>query len=271
MLRGDEQAASQMSWAAASAGARRAEESARKRHARHLFAALPGDYDRAGAVLGFGQDARWRRALVEAVGASPRDRVLDVATGTGLVAQGLVRRYGCTVVGVDQSPEMLGGARARLGRDPRLAARVSLVEGEAERLPFEDGQFDHLTFTYLLRYVDEPAATLAELARVVRPGGRVAALEFGVPSAPAQRTLWRIYTRAGLPLVGALFSREWARTGSFLARSIPEFYERLPLERQVRLWEEAGISRVRVRRMSFGAGVVVWGERTATHGDRHPA
>jgi len=259
-----------MSWAAAGADAGGGGESARKRHARGLFAALPGDYDRAGAVLGFGQDARWRRALVDTVGASEQERVLDVATGTGLVAQGLVRRYGCTVVGLDQSPEMLGAARARLGRDPRLAERVSLLEGEAERLPFADGEFDHLTFTYLLRYVDDPVATLAELARVVRPGGHVGALEFGVPSAPPLRALWSIYTRAGLPFVGALFSREWARTGSFLARSIPEFYEDLPLERQVALWEEAGISRVRVNRMSFGAGVVMWGERAETRGHGHP-
>jgi demethylmenaquinone methyltransferase/2-methoxy-6-polyprenyl-1,4-benzoquinol methylase len=259
-----------MSWAATSAGAESAGESARKRHARDLFAALPGDYDRAGAVLGFGQDARWRRALVAAIAAGAQERVLDVATGTGLVAQGLVGRYGCTVVGIDQSPQMLAAARARLSRDPQLASRVSLLEGEAERLPFEDAEFDHLTFTYLLRYVDDPGATLTELARVVRPGGRVAALEFGVPSASLQRSLWGVYTRAGLPLVGALFSREWARTGSFLARSIPEFYERLPLALQVELWEEAGISRVTVRRMSFGAGVVMWGERAAARGDGHP-
>src|SRR6059058_2771335 len=119
--------------------------STRKRHARELFAGLPRHYDRVGAVLSIGQDPRWRRAMVEAVGARPGERVLDVATGTGLVAQRLVRRYGCTVVGLDQSDPMLDVARARVARDPALARRVSLVVGEAERLPFSDGEFDHLT------------------------------------------------------------------------------------------------------------------------------
>jgi demethylmenaquinone methyltransferase/2-methoxy-6-polyprenyl-1,4-benzoquinol methylase len=242
-------------------GPARTGESERKREARELFAGLPRHYDRVAAALSFGQDPRWRRAMVDAVRARPDDRVLDVATGTGLVARALVRRYGCTVVGLDQSDEMLGAARARLARDPALAERVSLVAGEAERLPFADGEFDHLTFTYLLRYVDDPAATLRELARVVRPGGRVAMLEFGVPPAPPLRALWTAYTRIGLPALGRLVSSEWRATGSFLARSIPGFYARHPLEQVVRLWSEAGIGSVQVRRMSFGGGVVLWGTR----------
>jgi demethylmenaquinone methyltransferase/2-methoxy-6-polyprenyl-1,4-benzoquinol methylase len=245
--------------------------SARKEHALDLFADLPGHYDRAGAILSFGQDARWRRALVGAVDARPSERVLDVATGTGLVARELVHRYGCSVVGVDQSAEMLLAARARLARDPYLAARVSLVEGEAERLPFADAEFDHLTFTYLLRYVDDPAATLGELARAVRPGGRIASLEFGVPPRAAWRTLWRLYARLGLPTVGRLFSREWAQTGRFLAVSIPDFYRRYPLARLLEAWRAAGIGSVTVRRMSFGAGVVMVGSKEAPRGDRDAA
>ena len=197
--------------------------------------------------------------MVAAIDAAPSERVLDVATGTGMVAQELVRRYGCTVVGLDQSPGMLAGARTRLARDPALAARVSLVDGEAERLPFADAEFDHLTFTYLLRYVDDPAATLVELARVVRPGGRIAMLEFAVPPSPLWRAAWRLYTHVGLPVLGRLFSREWSATGSFLARSVPDFYERVPLERIVQLWRAAGIEGVHVRRMSLGGGVVMWG------------
>jgi demethylmenaquinone methyltransferase / 2-methoxy-6-polyprenyl-1,4-benzoquinol methylase len=231
--------------------------SQRKREALDLFAGLPRHYDRVGAALSFGQDPRWRWAMVDAVQARPGERVLDVATGTGLVARRLVRRYGCTVVGLDQSAEMLAVARARLAGEPRL----SLVQGEAERLPFADAEFDHLTFTYLLRYVDDPAATLRELARVVRPGGRVASLEFGVPPAQPWRALWSAYTRAGLPALGRLVSREWCDTGRFLAGSIPGFYARHPLEQIVRLWTEAGIGAVEVRRMSFGAGVVMWGTR----------
>ena len=155
--------------------------SPRKQHALQLFEELPARYDELGAALSFFQDPRWRRAMVAAVAAAPDERVLDVATGTGLVAQALVERYGCRVVGLDQSAPMLARARAKLAADPALAERVELVEGEAEALPFADAEFDHLTFTYLLRYVDDPAATLRELARVVRPGGRIACLEFCVP------------------------------------------------------------------------------------------
>jgi demethylmenaquinone methyltransferase/2-methoxy-6-polyprenyl-1,4-benzoquinol methylase len=235
--------------------------SVRKRHALELFAGLPRHYDRVAAALSFGQDPRWRRALVQAVDARRDERVLDVATGTGLVAQALVRRYGCSVVGLDQSPEMLAAARARLAGAPALQGRIELVIGEAERLPFADGEFDHLTFTYLLRYVDDPAATLCELARVVRPGGRIASLEFAVPQSRVWRALWIVYTRAGLPALGRLVSRQWAETGRFLARSIPEFYARHPLEERVAFWSEAGIGAVHVRRMSLGGGVVMWGTR----------
>ena len=236
--------------------------SERKRTALALFAGLPRRYDLLSGLLSFGQDPRWRRALVEAVAAHAGDRVLDVATGTALVARELVKRYGCSVVGLDQSPEMLAGARRALERHLELATRIELVEGQAERLPFAEGQFDHVTFTYLLRYVDDPGATLAELARVVKPGGRVASLEFGLPDPPLWRALWRIYTRIGLPALGRLFGQPWDEVGRFLGPSIEDLYERWPLERQLELWGQAGVARVRVRRMSLGGGVVIWGKRS---------
>ena len=233
----------------------------RKREALELFAPLPRHYDRVAAALSFGQDPRWRKAMVEAILAGGEQRVLDVATGTGLVAQSLVRRYGCEVVGLDQSAQMLAAAEARIASDRFLGKRISLMRGEAEHLPFEEEEFDHLTFTYLLRYVDDPGATMIELARVLKPGGRIASLEFFVPPNPAWRALWRLYTHVGLPALGRLVSREWAHTGSFLAKSIPSFYYAYPIERVVALWEQAGIADVHVRPMSLGGGVVMWGTK----------
>jgi demethylmenaquinone methyltransferase/2-methoxy-6-polyprenyl-1,4-benzoquinol methylase len=226
-----------------------------------LFAGLPRRYDLAGALLSFGQDPRWRRAMVAEVHAGPQDRVLDVATGTGMVAAVLVRRYGCRVVGLDQSSEMLAAARAKLDADPALASNIRLVRGEAESLPFADGEFDHLTFTYLLRYVEDPGATLRELTRVVKPGGRVASLEFMLPPNAIARSLWWTYTRAAMPLLGRSISRDWYVVGRFLGPSITDFHRRLPLDRQLELWRAAGVEDAQARVMSLGGGVVIWGNR----------
>ncbi len=233
--------------------------SARKRQALELFEGLPRHYDLIAALFSFGQDPRWRRAMVRAIRPSVEDRVLDVATGTGMVAEALVRRSGCTVVGLDQSEPMLARAHYRVDGDPVLRDRVTLVRGEAEQLPFVDAEFDALTFTYLLRYVDDPARTMRELARVVKPGGRIASLEFGVPPRLPTRLLWRFYTRAGLPLLGRLVSRDWREVGRFLGPSIAGVYERYPVERVVELWRNAGITCVHARRMSLGGGLVMWG------------
>ena len=228
--------------------------------ARELFAPLGPTYDRYAALLSFGQDPRWRRFLVSRVEAGPGGRVLDVATGTAAVAVELVRRHGCSVVGLDQSPEMLAEARLRVER-AGLADRIELLEGRAETLPFADREFDALTFTYLLRYVDDPGGTLAELARVVRPGGTIASLEFGVPPGALPRAAWNLYVGVGLPLAGRLVSPGWAEVGRFLGPSIRSFYERHPLPALLDLWREAGIENVRYRRLSLGGGIVVWGRR----------
>ena len=227
--------------------------SARTRQARELFAPLGPTYDRYARLLSLRQDPRWRRFLVSRVEAGAGDRVLDVATGTGAVAAELLCQKGCSVVGLDQSPEMIAVARERL-------PQVELVEASAENLPFEDASFDALTFTYLLRYVDDPGATLAELARVVRPGGTIAGLEFAVP-AGIWRPLWRIYVDAVLPLAGRVIAPGWDEVGRFLGGSIRGFWRSYPLERQLSLWRAAGIDDVRYRRLSLGGGIVIWGGR----------
>jgi demethylmenaquinone methyltransferase/2-methoxy-6-polyprenyl-1,4-benzoquinol methylase len=154
---------------------------------------------------------------------------------------------------------MLAGARHRLTDRPDLAQRLTLVQGEAERLPFADAEFDALTFTYLLRYVDDRAATMRELARVVKPGGRIGMVEFGVPRSPPLRAAWRLHTRVGLPVVGRLVSPAWMEVGRFLGPNIEQLYTDEP--NLPALWATAGISDIRERRMSFGAGVVMSGVR----------
>jgi demethylmenaquinone methyltransferase/2-methoxy-6-polyprenyl-1,4-benzoquinol methylase len=197
--------------------------------------------------------------MVKAVAPCVGQRVLDVATGTGLVAAELVRSAGCDVVALDQSEEMLAGARSRLARNPALASRVTLVKGEAEHLPFCNDEFDALTFTYLLRYIDEPAATMRELVRVVKPGGRVGMVEFGVPSNGSLRAAWRLYTRGVMPALGRLVSPAWAEVGRFLGPNIEQFHANEP--DLPALWRSAGLGEVGQRRLSFGAGLVMWGEK----------
>jgi demethylmenaquinone methyltransferase/2-methoxy-6-polyprenyl-1,4-benzoquinol methylase len=225
-----------------------------------LFAPLGPTYDRYARLLSFGQDPRWRRFLVSRLEVGADALVLDVATGTGAVALELVRQHGCSVVGIDRSPEMLAVARRRVA-SRGLGTRIELHEGRAEALPFPDASFDGLTVTYLLRYVDDPSATMRELARVVRPGGTVAILEFGVPQGQVTRLLWELYVRLGLPFAGRLLSPGWHEVASFLGPSIRDFEARLPLERQLELWSKAGLGDVRARRLSVGGGVVVWGRR----------
>jgi demethylmenaquinone methyltransferase/2-methoxy-6-polyprenyl-1,4-benzoquinol methylase len=219
--------------------------------AERIFAPLGPTYARWGRILSFGQDPRWRRFLVSRLTEEPGANVLDVATGTGLVASELLR-CGYRVTGVDQSPGMLATAGERLG------PTVELHEARAEHLPFLDASFDALTFTYLLRYVDDPAATLAELARVVRPGGTIAMLEFGLPRG-AWRPLWELYVRIGLPTAGRLISPAWHDAGRILGPSIRGFHARHPdLEP---LWGAARIEDVHTQRLSLGGGLVMWGRR----------
>ena len=233
--------------------------SERTRHARALFAQIAPQYGWMGAVLSFGQDIRWRRATVAAVAQRNGRLVLDVASGTGLVARELARRGG-RVVQLDPSVPMLATGLART-RKVGLDGAVRAVAGRAEALPFPDRTFDALTVTYLLRYVDDPAATVRELLRVVRPGGTVSSMDFHVPPAGWARAAWRLYTRRVMPDLGRLVSPGWAHTGRFLGPSIEGFYREHPLPAQVEWWLAAGLEGVHVRTMSNGAAVVIAGTR----------
>ena len=226
-------------------------------HARQLFAGIAPEYEWMGAVLSFGQDARWRRTLVSKVNALPGSLVLDVASGTGLVARELAARKRLRVIQLDPSEAMLRAGIAvteAAGLEPQIRQTL----GRAERLPFADDTFDAVTFTYLLRYVDDPEGTMRELARVLRPGGTMASLEFHRPDDRMLHAGWWAYTRLVMPLIGAVVSPAWRHTGRFLGPSISAFYDRAPLPEQVRWWQAAGLRHVRTRVMSLGVGIVIW-------------
>ncbi len=234
----------------------------RNSFAQQLFAPLPARYDRLAEVLSFGQNGRWRRAMVDRiVAAHPPAVVLDVAAGTAGVSLQIARRTGARVVGLDLSRPMLTqGARNVTAAGANNL--VTLVNARAERLPFADASVDALTFTYLLRYVSDPQAVLAELARVVRPGGTVASLEFNVPPSAFWRFWWHGYTRLVLPLGGLITGgREWYEVGRFLGPSISGHYRRFPIDWTVRAWQQAGLHDVGYAVMSLGGGLVMWGTR----------
>jgi demethylmenaquinone methyltransferase / 2-methoxy-6-polyprenyl-1,4-benzoquinol methylase len=240
----------------------------RNSFAQQLFAPLPARYDRLAELLSFGQNGRWRRAMVDRLmpTMAPRNGdavIADVAAGTAGVSLQIADRTGARVVGLDLTEQMLRQGAHNVAQ-AGASDHVSLVTGRAERLPLGDASVDALTFTYLLRYVSDPQATLAELARVVRPGGTVASLEFMVPPSAFWRFWWRLYTWLVLPLGGLLTGgREWYEVGRFLGPSIAGHYRRYPVDWTVRAWEQAGLQDVGYRVMSLGGGLVMWGTRAS--------
>lgn len=233
------------------------EPSARQVHARHLFDSVAGRYEGPASVFGLGQYGRWRAEMVAGLDPPPKGLVLDVATGTGLVAREVSRGFHVRVIGLDQSAEMLREAAAR-----RIDA-LSLVRGDGQRLPFADASFDAVIHTYLLRYVDDPAVTLRELARVLRPGGEMASIEFGVPTASLVRAAWKLYGNVIFRGLAPLVSRGWGDIGAFLPESIEGWGREYPPAKLEALWLEAGMHGVRTKGMSLGGGVVTWGRKRA--------
>ena len=231
------------------------------RFAQDLFRPLPRRYDVLEELLSFGQNSRWRREMIAHVADDDPSAILDVATGTAGVALALTWRTGAHITGVDITEAMLRHGQSRVAR-VGAADRVRLLVGQAERLPFPDDSFDGLTFTYLLRYVDDPTATLRELARVLKPGAAIASLEFSVPPHRFWRFWWWLYTRGVLPVAGYVTGgREWSRVGRFLGPNISAHYDRYSVTWTVRAWEDAGLVGVGVRSMSLGGGLVMWARK----------
>ena len=231
------------------------------RFAQDLFRPLPRRYDLLEELLSFGQNWRWRREMLAHVDGADPKAILDVATGTAGVALALTRGTDAQITGIDITEAMLRRGHARVAR-AGASDRVRLVVGQAERLPFPDSSFDALTFTYLLRYVADPAATLRELERVLEPGAAVASLEFSVPPTRFWRFWWWLYTRGVLPVAGYVTGgREWGRVGHFLGPNISAHYRRYPVAWTIQAWKDAGLVDVGMRSMSLGGGLVMWARK----------
>jgi demethylmenaquinone methyltransferase/2-methoxy-6-polyprenyl-1,4-benzoquinol methylase len=228
-----------------------------------LFSGLPRRYDLLAEVLSFGQNGRWRRELVGHLASHEPRTVLDVATGTAGVAIALAAATEARITGVDISDAMLERGRERV-RTADLSERIHLEPARAEALPFPSESFDAVSFTYLLRYVADPAATVGELARVLRPGGHMASLDFYVPQNAVWRAPWWAYTRMLLPAAGMLLGgKAWWDVGRFLGPNIEAHYKRWPPGKIVEAWEAAGMVDVGRRVMSLGGGIVMWGTKGA--------
>jgi demethylmenaquinone methyltransferase/2-methoxy-6-polyprenyl-1,4-benzoquinol methylase len=216
----------------------------KRSYTRDLFARLAPRYELVNVVMSMGQVGWWRRLVAREVVAPAGGCVLDVATGEGGIARALARRWPETrVVGLDFTFEMLQMAQAQVDGRP-----ISWTTGDALRLPFPDASFDSVVNGFMLRNVVDVRATLAEQARVLRPGGRLVCLEMTWPRNPLFRPLFQLYFFGVVPLVGALLTGH-ADGYRYLPRSVKAF---MSPHRLAQTLEGVGLRNVRYRLLSFG-------------------
>jgi demethylmenaquinone methyltransferase/2-methoxy-6-polyprenyl-1,4-benzoquinol methylase len=220
---------------------------------KSIFTKIAGHYDLANRLISMGQDRWWRRVTARWATA-PRPargragRYLDVATGTGDLALALGRaRPGAEVVGLDLNREMLAVGAAKAARSDE-GRRLSLVRGDAFHLPFADNTFDGATVGFGVRNLPNHLAGLREMARVVRPGGRVCVLETHWPRTPLFRGIYGLYFRRFIPLAARLLTGD-DESYKYLVESTLDFP---PPESFVRVMHQAGLARVIYRPLTLG-------------------
>lgn len=214
-----------------------------------MFDAIAGRYDLLNTVLSAGLDRRWRRRAIASLKLTGRERLLDVCTGTADVAIGAARapRGAARVVGVDFSGSMLARGLAKVRR-AALSNRIQLIRGDAMALPAADASVDAATMAFGIRNVQRAEAACQELARVLRPGGRIAILEFGLPASAAVRPLYLWYFTHVLPRIGRAVSGHDAAY-AYLPESVGSFQFG---DAFARLLRDAGFSQVEARPLSLG-------------------
>ena len=220
-----------------------------------MFASIAHRYDLLNAILSFGFDSGWRRFTIAQIEGIPNELILDLATGTGKIALLAARcKLGSTVVGVDFCPQMLAVAREKL-KAASLENRVTLIQGDALRLPFPDSTFDCVTIGFALRNVTSIASLFSEMARVTKPGGKTVSLELTRPSIRILEQLHKLYIRIVIRYVGGIVSGKW-EAYTYLPQSILEFPS--PQEVQKGM-EDAGWRKVEIHRLTFGTATVQTG------------
>jgi demethylmenaquinone methyltransferase/2-methoxy-6-polyprenyl-1,4-benzoquinol methylase len=228
-----------------------------------MFDAIAPRYDFLNHLLSAGIDTRWRRRAIASLQLRGSERVLDLCTGTGDLAINAVRvRPGAArVVGIDFAAAMLQVGREKLIRE-RLERQVTLVRGDATRIPAADRSVDAITIAFGIRNVDAVAVACTEMHRVLKPGGRLAILEFAVPTTPGVSAVYLWYLRHLLPRIGRAISRHNAAYG-YLPASIGAF---TAPEEFVKLLRHAGFVDVDPVRLTFGA-VILYTARRSADGD----
>ncbi|MGE3175230.1 MAG: ubiquinone/menaquinone biosynthesis methyltransferase [Planctomycetota bacterium] len=220
---------------------------------QRMFAEVADGYDRANRVLSLGIDVLWRRRAIAAAGLRAGERVLDVCAGTGDLAIAMARR-GARVVGADFCAPMLVHAHRKGGA---AAGRPAFLCGDAMRLPFADGGFDLATVAFGIRNVEDPVAAMAEMARVVRPGGRVVVLEFCRPRVPVLGRAYLFYFRRVLPRLGRWISGADNGAYQYLPDSVMAFPERAEF---LELMQRAGLRAPSTTLLSGGIAAIYRGE-----------
>ncbi len=227
-----------------------------------MFDSIAPRYDLLNHVLSVGLDRRWRNRAVDELALRPGSRVLDLCTGTADLALATVRRSpGTTVLGVDFASLMLKLGLAKV-RDGGVDGRIRLVRGDATQVPAVSGSCDAATVAFGIRNVEKPERALAELARVLRPGGRLAILEFGQPSIPGISTLYTWYFKYLLPAIGRVVSKHQSAY-SYLPASVgtfpapPEF---------ARIIASNGFTNVTAVPLTFGIVYLYVGQREGAEG-----
>lgn len=185
---------------------------------QRMFDRVAPRYDLANTVLSFGQDQHWRRVARRTMEPRPGDRLLDVATGTGRLAREL-KDAGAAVVALDFSQRMLAAGADKERADLPVAGPLDWCAGDGLRLPFADAAFDGASIAFGLRNLPDTEAGLREIARVVRPGGRLVVLEFSTPTWPPFRHVYERYLVAALPKVAEVVASD-ASAYRYLAQSI---------------------------------------------------